>query len=805
MSIHFLSKIIKFIAILAFFTPLIISKSTLFPFIFGKAVAFQILVELMLIVYLIGLTKFSDWRPRFSILTWALLAFFVVLVLSTVFSVDPYISFWSKHERMEGLFTLSHYFAFFLVLTSVFRKKEDWLGFLRWSVIAALLVSFYALVQLLNLPGFVKGIGGISGTLGNSSFLATYLIFNSFFVLFLFLEKRKSRQAASSKSRNFKISKSKKEKIYKSSMVSLTPSEGFYLGSFLFFNFLLPYTTTRAAFYGQFLGLFAFFGLYGFFLASARLKKIIAAGLILAVVLISLVFIFKDSHFVKSNRILARVTDISLKSATIQQRFAGWRSGLEGFKTRPLFGWGQENYYIVFYKFIDPYFYGPTEVFDRPHNKYVDILVANGALGLLAYLGIFAVLFFWIWQQRPRTSSFDTNHSSLSAFASSQPLEASEARQEVAKRSLNNNFIPFWFFSLILAYVVQNTLLFDMPTSYPLFFLTLAFANFIFVGQHFAISGNVPSANAKLLFLQKERQLGLAPVFCFVLIPVIIYILWWGNLKPYGESRLLIKALNSLSTDPAASLEYSRRLFRSPSFVKVEGRNAIVNQLIAQDNSRLKENSTLMSYDLMMVDELNKGLKESPWNYRYYSSLVNLYEFLGSADPSYFKKAEETGRLALEIFPRDINFLLEIFAIRFQAGDLDSAEAVLKEVLAKAPNSHLGHWYLAMIYHKRQDFESAKKEAETAISLGFSYANRLNAYNFLASTYFNLNDYNRALDYFLEAYKSFPQNLQLLSDIAVTYNRLGDKAKAKEWILKVLEISPNSADEVNKFLQQIGD
>lgn len=743
MSPHFLSKIIKVLAILALFTPLIISKSTLFPFIFGKAVAFQILVELMLIVYLIGLAKFPEWRPRFLALTWLILAFFVVLVLSTIFSADPYVSFWSKHERMEGLFTLSHYFAFFLVLTGVFRKKEDWLGFLRWSVIAAFLVSLHASAQWLNLPGFIKGIG-VSGTLGNSSFLATYLVFNSFFALFLFLEKTNPRF--------------------------------FHLGCFLLFNFILLLTGTRAALYGQFLGLFVFFGLYGFFLASLRLKKIIAVSLVLAVVSVSLIFVFKDSDFVKGNRILARVTDVSLESATLQQRFAGWRTGLEGFKARPILGWGQENYQIVFYKFIDPYFYGPTETFDRPHNKYIDILVSNGVLGLLAYLGIFAVLFFWIL------------------------------------RSLLKNrrdFVSVWFLGLAVAYLVQNALLFDMPTSYPFFFLTLGFANFIYTSsfviarspERLVPDGAGGSRGGKIFFKK------ILPVLNFVLIPAIVFVLWWGNLKPYSDSLTLVKALGSVP-DVSASFDYSREFFSSPSFTKVEGRNVLANGLIEKSGSvkpPLPENRLFHDYALFIAAELEKGIKESPLDYRYYNSLTNLLNFLGKADPAYFEKSEEICRLALEIFPRDVSFLLKIFSIRFQFDDLDGAEAALKEALEKAPNSHLAHWNMALVHYRRQKFDLAEKEAETAVSLGYSYAGNLTNYNFLASIHFNLKDYSRAIDYFMEAFESFPENPQLIADIAVTYYRIGDKARAREWILKIVEISPASIDEVNKFLKEIGD
>jgi tetratricopeptide (TPR) repeat protein len=270
----------------------------------------------------------------------------------------------------------------------------------------------------------------------------------------------------------------------------------------------------------------------------------------------------------------------------------------------------------------------------------------------------------------------------------------------------------------------------------------------------------------------------------------------------------LIKALGSVTTDLSASFDYSRQFFSSPSFTKAEGRNVLVNGLIEKSGlvkPPLAENQMLRDYALFLAAELEKGIKESPSDYRYYNSLTNLYNFLGQVDSAYFEKSEEISRQALEIFSRDITFLIKIFAIRFHFDDLDGAEAAIKEVLAKAPNSHLGRWNMALIHYRRQDFESARREAETAISSGYAYAGNLVNYNFLASIYFNLKDYAKAITYFMEAYKLFPSDLQLIADIAVTYYRMGDTAKAREWILKIMEISPGSADEVNKFLRLISD
>lgn len=61
-------------------------------------------------------------------------------------------------------------------------------------------------------------------------------------------------------------------------------------------------------------------------------------------------------------------------------------------------GWGPENFSVVFDKYFDPRHYVPgqnTETwFDRAHSLYFDALSETGALGFLAYFGIFALLFW---------------------------------------------------------------------------------------------------------------------------------------------------------------------------------------------------------------------------------------------------------------------------------------------------------------------------------------------------------------------------------------------------------------------------
>lgn len=75
-----------------------------------------------------------------------------------------------------------------------------------------------------------------------------------------------------------------------------------------------------------------------------------------------------------------------LKSKKIDRRVYGWIPGLKGFKDKPIFGWGIDNYYLVFQKYADARFYNTNaKWFDDAHNKYVGLLAEQGIVGLGTY------------------------------------------------------------------------------------------------------------------------------------------------------------------------------------------------------------------------------------------------------------------------------------------------------------------------------------------------------------------------------------------------------------------------------------
>ena len=177
---------------LSLFAPLFVSGKFFFPFVGPKSLYFMAFVEVIFVAWLILQLFSKNYRPKLNILLAVLIIFVVVLIFSSVFGADFSRSFWSKYERMTGLLMWFHLLAFFLVISSTFRKKSDWLKIFSISIFVAVIISVLSLPKIGE--SIMKGYPTRGGaTIGNSSFLGTYLLFNIFLALYLLTQARQSR------------------------------------------------------------------------------------------------------------------------------------------------------------------------------------------------------------------------------------------------------------------------------------------------------------------------------------------------------------------------------------------------------------------------------------------------------------------------------------------------------------------------------------------------------------------------------------------------------------------------------------
>lgn len=395
--------------------PLYIAQGLFFPYITGKAFLFRLLVEVAFFAWVFLAIFYKEYRPQKNPLLIAVTAWLGVVVLATIFSANPFRSFWSNFERMEGLVAYLHHFAYFLVLGHVFTKK-DWLVFFNVFVIAGVYENFYAFLQWLGKIPSPQGGFRVDGTIGNPAYLAAYLTFIAGFCALLWL--------------NVKSAFAKYFYVFVGAWSLLT----------------IYFTATRGAYVALLAGAFVGAALYLLLVKAVNdrqrlFKKIAIAGLALAVLLPIGLRLAKDAPLVKSNPVLSRFASISLSDAAT--RMTIWQMGLKGVKDRPLLGWGPEGFIIVFPKYYQPSLYAQEPWFDRSHNIIIDWLISAGVLGLIAYLSIlyFAVLTVW---------------------------------REYRK----NNFSPqmaILLWVMILVYFVQNLFVFDQIATYIGFFALIAY------------------------------------------------------------------------------------------------------------------------------------------------------------------------------------------------------------------------------------------------------------------------------------------------------------------------------------------
>ena len=275
---------------------------------------------------------------------------------------------------------------------------------------------------------------------------------------------------------------------------------------------LLIYTQTRGAYIGILVGIFV--GIIILFIKRKSLtqkihRKIISSLFVLMLIgvisLVSVIAVSKNSSFVKDNIFLSRISTINLdianpfliyhsvKTENYKEMLTTFGDGTlvsrglnisialngltESVKTF-IFGWGQENYSIVFSKYFDPRMYAQEAWFDRTHNVFMDWFIAGGILGLVSYLSLYVISIYLLWKK-------------------------------------NNNIVENTILtSAIIGYFIHNVFVFDNLISYIYFFFILAYIVYLCKDKEQLFSDSfINSINKKIT------------IFVFVLISLIAFLL----------------------------------------------------------------------------------------------------------------------------------------------------------------------------------------------------------------------------------------------------------------------------------------
>lgn len=617
------------------FVPLIVLNNTFFPFITGKNFTFRIVVECIFAAWILLAYRDKKFRPQGSYILWSVLALAVTAGLATIFGLNPYKSFWSNFERMDGYITTLHLLAYFVVLISVLKKEVLWSYLVNFSLIANVFVLAISLRQLFGYSEIYQSANRLEASFGNAAYLAVYVLVYFFLLFYLFL-----------KNVSFK-------KGY----------ESYWPFAYLFLAFLnlivLYYTATRGALLGVFGGLTLVSLSYAIFAKNYRLKWSTRALLVGLIVLGAVFWFSRDASFIRESQVLSRLASISLQDGTTKSRLMIWEMSWQGFKERPILGWGPENYVLVFDKYYNPEMYGQEPWFDRSHNIFFDWLINAGLLGLLAYLSIYLSTLYYLWRLY-FSSEIKTKDTTL--------------------------ILPAVLTGLLGAYFFHNIFVFDNLVSYILFFSLIAYVHILTVSlterveeKTFAVKKDYKNKIKKETVDNQEIIFG---VLVTVVGVALSFSLYYFNYKPMSVSLDLISALRLPSEQSAKTLEIFKNIFSKNTFGSGETREQLISRAFSVYGSAQIEDSLKFAYAKVIDEEIPNHLDTYGAEARPNLVFGSYYSALGRHEEGlkFLKKAQE-------LSPKKQHILFELGSAFARFADGNSALTVLKQAYDLAPEN----------------------------------------------------------------------------------------------------------------------
>jgi O-antigen ligase/Tfp pilus assembly protein PilF len=737
-------KILKWGIFISLFLPLVIFSQYISPFHFGKMIIFRILVELMAVFYFILILMDKSYRPKWSPVLITFSVFTALYVLTGIIGADFYNSFWGSLERMGGIFSFLHFWVYFVILISIIKSKKDWQKVLKISVLVGFLSILFAYGQRLELGNFFVGWQHgerVIGTIGNPALFAGYLLFTIYLAL-LFLLKQEIPI---------------KEK-------------GFFAAVILLGIPVLLMTAVRGAMLSL-LGSVLLLILFFIFKVSSKKVKI---GLLIAVILIvslaGFAWINKNSSWVKNISWLSRLTDISKGTDTVQTRLWSWNSAIEGWKEKPIFGWGPENFMYLHMKHFDARHFtqmGSETIWDRAHNMILEELSTMGVVGLFSYLSVFFIIFY---------------------------LLIKKFKQEKI------NKIDFGVMAvMIIAYFGQNLFIFDTFANYFLFFLSLGYINFLTQD-----SLKEESAEQEKTIIQKTPS----PFLITILLILAIILGYQTGIKPaqanFACTRAIIAGRDG--NGQKALDKYRQALnYKNPQGA-YEIRHklaAFVIQVVDSQRQKNKDFDPAILY--YAISETEKNVGKYPLDTTPYLYIGRMYILLMSKEPGAGDKAEEYIQKAIDLNPNNPRIWYEMGQAKLSNKKYQESYNSFKKALDLNPKVNLSWWFLSNIAFQLEKYDEAVYNAEKAIELGYNdYQNSITDLMRLVTIYEKAGNYQKVLEYYIMAAEEQPQNPQIHASLAVAYAKMGYRDEAIKSALKAAELDPSFQGEADKFIESLG-
>lgn len=750
--------------------PLISAPPYFHPADWGKSIVFRIIFSILLFLFAWEMFLYPDRKNEIfstlksSKIIWIMGALAFIFLLATIFSLDPFFSFWGSPYRGDGSLNFILYILFG-IFCFINAKKEEWQKLWDFTFLIGLLVSFVGISQSSGLlKGFLVSYDQASATMGSSVLFGLYLTLLIFMALSFAL-----------------ITKGKKVL--------------FYYFSLLVFLTALNFSASRAAFLGIGAGLLFFIFFYKNRNNNQEKKlnnifwiKIIVA--ILVAITFLTIFYIKDNSAIigqlsKSRissglyRIVLTVQAISnTKNLIPDTRLSAWQIGINAFKNRPLLGYGPENFSIAFDKYFDPSFsqFGKLYWWDRAHNFTIEMLINAGIFALIIYLSL---IFFVFWKL-----------------------------QNLKKGNSTDYLIFHGIQATFIAYITANFLGIDSFSTYMLFYFIMGYCCFLIYKKEI----NTTKTDIKI------NEKGFARYIFLVSVLLLSWFIWNFNIKPLIINKEVNWSDYYLQTQEfQKSINKMEKALSSRSIIENYVLLKYVNALNVLSETPQGRNEDKVILTRKRIDLLRKSVEIRPYYTRSWLFLGSALHNLATIDKNLSEidanklKQESISNLkkAQQLCPKCENIFIGLIRGSVAAKEYMEAEKTADDCVQLFPDNSECWWLKGIIKIVSNDITKGKEFIN--IATGRKYATfEYNPQQELLNAYVSVKDKNQSREYYKDLILIYerlielsPKNYQWHASLAFVYRTLGEYAKAKKQALIMLELDPKLKPSVEAFLKTL--
>lgn len=522
------------------------------------------------------------------------------------------------------------------------------------------------------------------------------------------------------------------------------------------------FTFSKGAWLGFAAGTFAFILIYVLMYLTKKLnKKILVSTIIISVLIVAIAFL---GVFVASKK---RTDSISFRLFT-------WLSTWEMINTNPVLGTGIGSFYVTYPAWRRPQIFfiegkHNTES-DHPENEYLEVWFDEGIIGLTLFLLLIMMVFTAGFKNISFLNSGNNTRDGPLTYIQLGVLAAFTAKLVhdtvcVSLRFVSSGVMLWLLIGVTISISVilygketssDSKSLLARPVKIILQILVIAVIGYMIFYFSGYFKGDILHSRAIQLSKQSEWDAALST---------------YGEVEKYNPSFLMsiyFKGNVHLDRWKAGDSIMAERSFKklwklAPNYVQSK-------YLAGVMYSRLWENAVIARNKA-----INDGADEK-----------SVAKLTATAD-DYFAKSEKYYNEYMMIDPiYNLNYygLASLYA---KSGNIDKALSVMAahisypEKLKEYPHSF---WV--------EDWESRRQMdySETYMQMAILY------------TTYGMNE--KARDLYIKSIELMPKRLDARKNLAVTYERLGDREKSKEEWRTVYNIDPKDPDAI-AYLQSMGE